>query len=84
MATDKTPKNKRIKRAETGRDDWKQKATLRREEIEKLKRELESQETILSKTINENHELENKLTVASKRISEQEKLIENLKKKSVR
>jgi len=81
MATEKTPTHKRIKRAETGRDEWKMKATSRREENEKLKYELESKNTILSKTINENHELENKLTTASKKISQQEKEIENLKKK---
>jgi len=84
MATDKTPKHKRIKRAETGRDDWKQKATLRREENEKLKHELESKQVVLLKTINENNELENKLIAANKKISEQDKPIENLKKKSFR
>ena len=84
MATDKTPKHKRIKRAETGRDDWKQKATQRREENEKLKYQLESKEAVLSKTINEINELENKLIAANQKISEQDKLIENLKKKSVR
>ena len=84
MATDKTPTHKRIKRAETGRDDWKHKATLRREEIERLKRELESKETVLSKALNNNHELEEKLIAASKKMSEQDKLIEILKKKSVR
>ncbi len=45
MATDRTPGHKRIKRAETGRDDWKMKATLRREENEKLTHELESKKT---------------------------------------
>lgn len=84
MATDKTPKHKRIKRAETGRDDWKQKATTRREENERLKHELASKNVVLLKAINENQELENKLIAACKKISEQDKLIENLKKKSVR
>lgn len=84
MATDKTPTHKRISRAETGRDNWKQKATLRREENEKLKHELESKETLLLKTINQNCELENQLLAASKMIAEQDKMIESLKKKSVR
>ena len=84
MATDKTPKHKRIKRAETGRDDWKLKATIRREENEKLKYELKSNEEVLAKTIHKNHELEDGLIAANKKISEQDKLIESLKKKPVR
>ena len=44
MATEKTPAHKRIKRAEIGRNDWKLKATERREEIVKLQKELESKE----------------------------------------
>ncbi len=40
MATEKTPAHKRIKRAEIGRNDWKLKATERREEIVKLQKEL--------------------------------------------
>jgi hypothetical protein len=40
MATKKTPAHKRISRAETGREEWKLKAIERREEIEKLKKNL--------------------------------------------
>ena len=82
MATDKTPTHKRIQRAETGRDDWKLKATLRREENEKLKRELESKEAALAKMISQSHGLEDQLIASNKKIAEQDKLIESLKKKS--
>ena len=82
MATDKTPAHKRIQRAEAGRDDWKWKATLRREEIEKLKRELQSKEASLAETIKRNRELEDELIASTKKISEQNKMIDNLKKKA--
>lgn len=42
MATKKTPAHKRISRAEAGREEWKLKAVERREEIDKLKKELEA------------------------------------------
>jgi septal ring factor EnvC (AmiA/AmiB activator) len=84
MATDKTPTHKRIKRAEEGRDDWKMKATLRREENEKLKRDLETKEKSLSEIKVRNCELEDQLIASSKKISEQNKLIEVLKKKSIK
>jgi septal ring factor EnvC (AmiA/AmiB activator) len=48
MATKKTPAHKRIKRAETGRDDWKVKASERRLENQKLKKQLQEHETIIT------------------------------------
>jgi uncharacterized protein YlxW (UPF0749 family) len=80
MATDRTPTQKRIKRAEEGRDDWKVKATFRREENEKLKKDLEKKEKSLSELIQTKNELEDKLASSTKKILEQNKLIENLKK----
>ncbi len=53
MATDKTPQYKRIQRAEQGRDQWKNKAQLRREESQKLRRDLESKATRLSELAEE-------------------------------
>ncbi len=44
MATDKTPPHKRIARAEKSAAEWKQKATLRREENEHIKNQLKSME----------------------------------------
>lgn len=82
MATEKTPTHKRIKRAETGRDDWKVKALERREENEKLKHEIESKESRLSELTNLNLELKETLKAANKKITEQENLIECFKKKS--
>ena len=84
MATDRTPKHKRIKRAETGRDVWKLKAIERREENEKLKYELKSKEDLLLKAQNQIQKLESKLSFEKEKISEQNLLIENLKKKSFR
>ena len=84
MATDRTPKHKRIKRAETGRDEWKLKAIQRREENEKLNYELKSKEELLFKAQNQIQELESKLSFEKEKISEQNLLIETLKKKSFR
>jgi hypothetical protein len=81
MATDKTPVHKRITRAEQGRDDWKIKAQLRREENEKLKRDLESREIHISELIDKNEASQNQLVLLQKKIKEQEKLIDKLKKK---
>jgi hypothetical protein len=53
MATEKTPAHKRIRRAEQGREEWKIKAQLRREEKEKLNRELQSKEALISELIDE-------------------------------
>lgn len=82
MATEKTPAYKRIQRAETGRDDWKMKALERREEVEKLKRELISKEKLLAEIINRNQELVINLKLSNEKINEQDKLIESLKKNS--
>ena len=82
MATDKTPPHKRIKRAEVGRDDWKIKATERREEIEKLKKELMSKEAALLQMMGQNQELKTALIKSDKQIQEQNKLIDTFKKKS--
>lgn len=81
MATEKTPAHKRIQRAEKGRDQWKIKAQLRREDNEKLKRELASKSTHISELIDENQTINNQLVVLKKQLKEQEKLIESLKKK---
>lgn len=81
MATEKTPTHKRIKRAETGREDWKVKALARREENVKLKNELVSKEQLLADTFARNHELTELLKTANKKIAEQDKLMEKLKKK---
>ena len=61
MATDKTPTHKRIKRAETGRDDWKMKALERREENAKLKAHLKTQEAYLIEVTVRAKQLEEKL-----------------------
>lgn len=81
MATDKTPTHKRIKRAETGRDDWKVKALARRAENVKLKNDVTSIEKSLVDAIARNHELAELLKTANKKIAEQDKLMEKLKKK---
>ncbi len=81
MATDKTPDYKRIQRAEAGREEWKIKATLRREESEKLAMVLKAKEARLKDVISEKQNLQDQLEAASKKIAQQEKLIENLKKK---
>ena len=81
MATEKTPAHKRIRRAEQGRDEWKIKAQLRREEKEKLKRELQSKEAHISELIEENQTAKDQLVLLNKKIKEQDKLIEKLKKK---
>lgn len=81
MATDKTPADKRIKRAEQGRDQWKIKAQLRREENEKLARDLESKTARLSELLEENQQFKDQVTALNKEKKTQEKLIEYLKKK---
>lgn len=81
MATDKTPDHKRIKRAEEGREDWKMKALLRREENEKLKSELNSTTERLDSLCDQNSRLKKELDEASKRIAKLEKEAELLKKK---
>ena len=84
MATDKTPAYKRIQRAEDGREEWKIKATLRREECDKLAMVLKAKESRLKSVILEKQNLEDQLAAASKKIAQQGKLIENLKKKSLK
>ena len=81
MATDKTPPHKRIKRAEEGRDDWKMKALERREENEKLKKELNEKTTCLTDLCDQNRDLKKDLDAASKKIANLEKEIELFKKK---
>jgi len=82
MATDRTPAHKRIKRAEAGRDDWKMKALERREEIEKLKSHLKSQEECLLESTQRSQHFEEQLKAANKKLALQEKMLEELKKKS--
>lgn len=82
MATDKTPKHKRIKRAEEGRDEWKIKALARREENEKLKSELYSTTERLDCLCDQNSRLKQELDEASKRVAKLEKEAEMSKKKA--
>lgn len=82
MATEKTPAHKRIRRAEQGRDEWKIKAQLRREEKEELKRDLQLKEALLSELTEENQTVKDLLVSFQKKIKEQDKLIEKLKKNS--
>lgn len=84
MATDKTPVHKRIKRAEDGRNQWRNKAQLRREENEKLRRELVIKTNQLSELVNENHKVKDQVAAFQKQLNAQEKLIENLKKKQLK
>lgn len=81
MATDKTPNHKRIKRAEEGREEWKMKALLRREENEKLKSELDTTTERLDSLYDQNSRLKKELDEASKRIAKLEKEAEGFKKK---
>lgn len=82
MATEKTPAHKRIRRAEQGREEWKIKAQLRREENEKLKHDLQSKEAYISELIEENQTSKDQLVLFHKKIKEQDNLIEKLKKNS--
>jgi hypothetical protein len=81
MVTDRTPPHKRIARAELGRNQWKNKAQLRREENEKLKRDLESKDNRISELKAEIKTSKNEQILLQKKMKEQEKLIESLKKK---
>jgi len=81
MATDKTPQYRRIQRAEEGRDQWKNKAQLRREENQKLRRDLEAKATRLSELTEENQLFKSQLILTQKQLDEQEQLINSLKKK---
>ena len=54
----------------------------RREENEKLKRDLETKTTRLVELVDENQKFKDQLTIFQKQIQTQEKLIENLKKKT--
>jgi hypothetical protein len=71
MATDKTPVHKRIQRAENSAATWKQKATDRREENERLQERLEG----LEKKFLQFHIL---LTEANNRANALEKQVESL------
>jgi len=82
MATDKTPDHKRIKRAEEGREEWKMKALTRRQEIEKLKLELNNKTERSDSLCEQNNNLKKELNEADKRIAKLEKEIEDLKKKA--
>jgi peptidoglycan hydrolase CwlO-like protein len=81
MATDKTPDHKRIKRAEEGREEWKMKALLRREEVEKLKLEINNKTERSDSLYIQNNTLKKELNEADKKIAKLEKEIEDLKKK---
>ena len=81
MATEKTPPHKRIQRAESGRDEWKVKATARREEIEKLKLDIKSYEVKLSDLTDQNESKKQKLIEVEKEMVRMKKEVETLKKK---
>jgi archaellum component FlaC len=81
MATEKTPPQKRIKRAEEGRDNWKVKASKRREECEKLKLELIRKDERLDQQSIEINEMKKKMASVNKMISKYQHEIEELKKK---
>ena len=83
MATNKTPTHKRIKRAESGRDDWKVKALERRDENQRLKSILKSREDHLSELSALSNEQRVKLNEAEKKIAKLEGEIDNLKKKAL-
>ena len=80
MATEKTPAYKRIKRAETGREDWKVKAIERREEIERLKITFKENLFKTNSLSIKNDELKSCLNQANDKIAELEKTIVALKK----
>lgn len=84
MATEKTPTHKRIKRAESGREEWKVKALERRDENQRLKSILKSKEDHLTELSAINNVHRTKLNEAEKKISKLEAEIENLKKKHFR
>ncbi len=84
MATEKTPTHKRIKRAESGREDWKVKALERRDENQRLKSILKSKEDHLTELSALNKEHQAKLNEAEKKITKLENEIDNLKKKHLR
>ncbi len=81
MATDRTPQLKRVKRAEEGRENWKEKASLRREENEKLKLELARKDERLAKKDSEIKEMKKVIESTDKSILKYEQEIEELKKK---
>jgi len=81
MATDKTPDYKRIQRAEAGREEWKMKALLRREECEKLKIQLKFKESQLIDQIHQDQKQKEQLVESNRKIAKLEKQVENLKKK---
>lgn len=82
MATKRTPTQKRITRAENGRDDWKGKAIERREENEKLKRELALRTADLENLNKEYEEVQEKLKQTTKKLAKSEQEIEAFKKKA--
>jgi chromosome segregation ATPase len=84
MATEKTPAHKRVKRAEEGKDQWKMKAMLRREENEQLLRSLKSKDALLLELTKQCHELKEQLTSANKSLANLEKEIVGLKKKLIK
>ena len=56
-----TPTHKRIARAEGGRDEWRQKAIARREEVEKLKLSGERKSEKIEALLRRQKELEREL-----------------------
>lgn len=82
MVSEKTPQHKRVKRAEEGRDNWKLKASERREEIERLQLELERKDERLEKQKEEIKEMKKMIASSNKLISKNQQEIAALKKNS--
>ena len=81
MIEKKTPMHKRVRRAEDARDQWKVKATNRREENEGLKTVLERRDSRIKQLEAERKELESKLE-QEKKVSQE--LTQEIKKKQSR
>lgn len=92
MATDRTPPNKRIKRAENSATEWKMKSIERREEnerqnlkIKKLESKIKKNAELVSIISKQNEELtalKIELQKAKQKISNQKIKIEEIKKKA--
>jgi archaellum component FlaC len=81
MVSDKTPPHKRIKRAEKGREEWKVKATERREENQKLKAEIKLKDARAKLLSDEIRELKIRLEAAKNESSKRDVELQKFKKK---
>lgn len=82
MVTDRTPPHKRISRAEKARDDWKAKATSRREEIQRLNAILKAKNIKINQLTGNIDKLNTSLTTVNDELSKRDATIEKFKKKS--